>query len=97
MQTIEEKLNLIVSLLLTQKEVLTVDDMCLLTGYSKSFWYKASANRAIPHSSPSGGRIFFDRKSVQEWLMSNPVPTADQIKKQAINYVTLNPRNRGKN
>ncbi len=91
MMTTEEKLNQIISLLLGQKEVLTVDDLCLLTGYSKSFWYKASANRTIPHSSPSGGRIFFDRKTIQEWLMSNPVPTANQIQNQAINYVTLKP------
>lgn len=91
MQTTEEKLNLIIRLLIAQKEVLTVDDLVLLTGYSKSFWYKASANRTIPHSSPSGGRIFFDRKSIQDWLMSNPIPTSDQIQRQAINYVTLNP------
>jgi predicted DNA-binding transcriptional regulator AlpA len=95
MQTVDDKLNLIVRMLLSQKKVFTVDDLCLITGYSKSFIYKASANRILPHSSPSGGRIFFDSEAINEWLLSNPVPTRDQLKAKAINYVTLNPNGNG--
>ena len=84
---IEQKLDLIIRLLFTQKEVLTVNDLSLLTGYSKSFIYKAAASRELPHSSPRHGRIFFDRRAINDWLLSNPVPTKREIENQAINYL----------
>jgi len=80
---IKIQLERIESLLAVQKAVYNVEDLSRITGYSKSFIYKACASRELPHSSPRHGRIFFDREAINLWLLSNPVPTRTELEKQA--------------
>ena len=84
---ITQQLNRIESLLLSQKEVYNVEDLCRVTGYSKSFIYKAAASRELPHSSPRHGRLFFDKAAINKWLLSNPVPTKKEMEEIAIKYL----------
>lgn len=63
-----EKLeNLIVS---TQKEVLNIDELCTLTGLSKSTIYKSTMNGTIPHFKKLK-HLFFDRIEILNWLKEN--------------------------
>lgn len=68
---------------LNTKEVLTTKDVCQMTGFSKSYLYKLTSRRAIPHYKPSGKVVFFNRHEVEAWLQSNRVSTAAEIAGEA--------------
>lgn len=59
--------------LLAKKEVLSVKDLSVYTGLSKSTIYKLTFDRLIPHYKPGGKLIFFNRKEIDAWLQSNRV------------------------
>jgi excisionase family DNA binding protein len=60
---------------LNNKAVLNVAECSAFTGLSVSYIYKLTHTGKIPHSKPNGKLVFFDRKKVEEWLLSNPVET----------------------
>ena len=61
-----KKLEQIERLLVSQKDVLNVDDLSVYTGWSKSFIYKSTAAKKIPHCKPyEGGKmLFFKREQI---------------------------------
>ncbi len=87
---IQEQLTRIESGLLTQKSVLTIEEVVKFTGLSRSYLYKLTSTGRIPHSKPHGKMIYFDRAEVERWLLQNPIKTASQIETEAATYVTLN-------
>ena len=74
MEDLKEQLDRIEQIsLLGVKNVLSFDDVLLLPGFSRSYLYRLTCERKIPHSKPTGKSIFFDRKEVEQWLLSNKV------------------------
>ena len=57
----------------TTKEVLTSDEVARYMGISKSYLYKLTMNRVIPHFKPTGKVCYFDRKELENFLRSNRV------------------------
>lgn len=68
---LEERLQQMEKLLLTNKNVLTFDEACDYTGISRSYMYKLTASGKIPHSKPSGKLIFLNRDRLETWLLAN--------------------------
>jgi len=87
-----EKLDRIERLLASNKEVLTFEETCEYTGISRSYLYKLTAAREIPHSKPNGKMIFFEKKKLNEWLLQNGRKSKMEIEDAAIKY-TLKRRN----
>lgn len=73
--------------LLSSKNVLTFDDVVLLTGLSKSYLYKLTSSNQIPHYKPSGKQLYFDREEIESWLKQNRVATVEETERKATNYV----------
>ncbi|NCB84748.1 MAG: DNA-binding protein [Bacteroidia bacterium] len=67
--------------LLAAKQVLTFDDVAILTGLSKSTLYKLTSQGKIPHYKPSGKMVYFDRKELEKWLRQNRNTTTNPINK----------------
>jgi excisionase family DNA binding protein len=86
---IREQLNRIEGGLLSQKSVLTFDEVVRFTSLSKSYLYKLTSLGKIPHYKPNGKQIYFERAQVEAWLMQNPIKTAQEIEQEAANYVVL--------
>ncbi len=80
---IREQLNRIESGLLSQKNVLTFDEVARFTGLSKSYLYQLSSTNRIPHYKPRGKQIYFERQAVEAWLMQNPIKTNAEIEQEA--------------
>lgn len=78
------------NVLFAQKEVLTLEEVAQYTGLKKSYLYKLTADKAIPHYKPSGKTCFFKRTELEEWLTSNPVATAADITAVAQAYCMRN-------
>ena len=68
------------------KEVLTSDEAAKYLGISKSYLYKLTMQRAIPHYKPMGKMCYFNRLELEKWLQSNRVATDDEITQQAQAY-----------
>ena len=70
--------------LLAAKKVLTIEDVVLLTGLQKSYLYKLTHLRQIPHYKPNGKYIFFDREEIEQWQKQNRVATEMECEQAAI-------------
>ena len=76
--------------LLASKNVLTIDDVALLTGMSKSHIYKLTCSKQIPFYRPNGKLVYFDRQELEGWLKQNRVNTTAEAEQAAITYVMRN-------
>lgn len=72
------------------KEVLTLEEAARYMGVSKSYLYKLTATRAIPHFKPTGKLCFFNRKELEDWLQSNPIATDADLNSRAQTYCMRN-------
>ena len=73
---VRESQQKIETLLLSQKAALNFEELAEYTGFSKSFLYKLSMGNAIPGAyKPTGKQWFFERKAIDQWLLSNKIET----------------------
>ena len=85
-----EALTRIESLMMGQsKSVLNLDEVCSLTGLSKSHIYKLTMAGTIPHYKKSK-HLFFDRGEVEAWMKETRIKTVSELQREAATYVTLN-------
>lgn|SRR5690554_4368528 len=78
-----KKLEGIEKAILSQKDVLTFEEVCSYTGLSRSDLYKLTCTNKIPHSKPFGKMLYFDRREINNWLLQNPT-TIDETELQEI-------------
>lgn len=72
------------------KEILTLDEAAQYTGMKKSYLYKLTASKAIPHYKPNGKNCFFRRTELEDWLTTNPVAAVADLKGKAQAYNMTN-------
>lgn len=89
LQSIDERLKAIETLLLSQKTVLNFDEVAAYTGLSKSYLYKLTSSGGIPCFKPQGKHIYFSKQEIDQWLMQNRKATSAEIESEASTYVTL--------
>lgn len=76
------------STIFTTKEVLTTEEAAAYLGMRKSYLYKLTMNKKIPHYKPMGKVCYFQRKELEEWLLSNRVSTDEELSEKAQDYCT---------
>jgi excisionase family DNA binding protein len=75
--------------LLMEKTVLTLNDLCNYTGYARSYVYKLNMAGKIPGGSKPGGRkLFFDREKIDAWLLGSPILTEEEKESKASTYIS---------
>jgi excisionase family DNA binding protein len=74
---------------LETKEVLTLTEVSIYTGLSKSHIYRLCSSRRIPFFKPFGKVNYFDRQEIIAWLKQNRVATTKEIEGKASTFVTL--------
>ena len=87
-------LDRIEQLLRGQKTVLNFAEACEFTGLSRTYMYKLTHQGRIPHFKPHGKHIYFNREELERWLLQNPVKTAEQKEREAVDYVVRKRRPR---
>ena len=90
---IEERLDRIERLLTNSKDVLTFEEACEYMGVSRSFLYKLTSRRQIPHSKPNGKMIYFEKKKINIWLLQNRRKSNVEIETEALKYSLRNKKN----
>ena len=71
-----------------EKHVLTFEEGCDYLGFKKSYVYKLTSAKIIPHSKPNGKTIFFDKAKLEAWMLSNPSTSLSDKKILASTYIT---------
>lgn len=89
MQKQDDRLRNIENLLFSQKNVLNLDEVCNLTGLSKSHIYKLTSSGRIPFYKQSK-HCFFDRTEIELWLKANRISTMDELERNAADSLILN-------
>jgi len=89
LQSIDDRLRNIETLLLSQKTVLNFEEVAAYTGLSKSYLYKLTSSGGIPCFKPQGKHIYFNKQEIDKWLMQNRKATNLELDNQAATFVTL--------
>ena len=89
---IDERLNRIEKLLIGSKKVLSFDEACDYTGFSRSYMYKLTGSNVIPYSKPNGKIIFFEKEKLDQWLLQNGRKSNQDIEKEASTYISKSKR-----
>jgi len=70
-----------------EKKMLSIDDVSVLTGLSKSHLYKMTCSHQIPYYKPNGKLMYFDEAEIEEWMRQNRIETTDEAEQRALSYV----------
>lgn len=76
-------------MVLAAKSTLTLDDVSLLYGFSKSHIYKLTSSKMIPHYR-KGKMLFFDKAELDQWAKQNRVNTWAEAEQKALAYSVAN-------
>lgn len=72
-----------------QKTILDIDEAALYTKYKKTYIYKLSHNGKIPtHHSKNGGKLFFKREELDDWMTSNRKLSVSQINEKIHSHIS---------
>lgn len=86
-----EKLESIERMLTEQnmlkKEVLNFNEAAQYLEVSHSHLYKLTSSGTIPAYKPNGKKLYFNRKELDQWLLSNKQTSVDEIDQQASDYL----------
>ena len=74
--------------LLGVKEILNIEECSMLTGFTVRAIYGMTHYKRIPYSK-RGGRLFFSKKKIEQWLSEVETPTDEEISRYAETYTTL--------
>ncbi len=72
------------------KKVLSFNEACQYLELSKSYLYKLTSSGAIIFYRPSGKKLYFKRKELDEWLLRNRSKSSDELNQSADNYLIKN-------
>lgn len=87
--SIEQRLERIERLLIiTSKEVLTTSDMAILLNVSESRIRHLTSAREIPYYK-QGGKTYFKKSEIEEWQLSQRIPSNQEIKCKAATYSVI--------
>jgi predicted DNA-binding transcriptional regulator AlpA len=80
---------------MVEKNILNIDDLSKLTGWSKSYIYKKTSDGTLKYSKPLGKTLFFSKDWIESFLMSNTTSTTEELRTQAATIVTLKKQSKG--
>ena len=69
---LDEMIELMKQFNLYRKRILTFNEACVYLELSKSYLYKLTSSRCIPHFCPFGKKLYFKRDDLDQWIMQNP-------------------------
>lgn len=69
------------------EEILSLNEAAQFLKSSKSFVYKLTSQKQIPHYIPSGKKIYFKKSDLESWILKNRVTTVAEIESDTQSYL----------
>jgi excisionase family DNA binding protein len=76
----------------SNEEILSLNEAAKFLCASKSFVYKMTSQKLIPHYIPSGKKIYFKKSDLENWLLKNRIPSGSELETVTECYL-LTPKN----
>jgi len=70
------------------EEILSLSDAAEFLKASKSFLYKMTSQKQIPHYIPSGKKIYFKKSDLESWILKNRVTPVSEIESDTQSYLS---------
>lgn len=70
-----------------ENEFLTIEQASKFLGYKVSTLYKKNSQGEIPYYNPSGGKVLYSKRELEEWI-KNKRQKIGQGMEMFINYLT---------
>lgn len=80
---LQERVNRLENLCYAAKEVLNLEEAATFLGIAKSTLYKMTHLDQIPYFKPSGKLIFFEKKTLIEWVHKAKSKSVEEIQEEA--------------
>ena len=68
------------------KEVLSIEECATFTNLSVAHIYRLTSQRSIPFYKPLGGKIYFKKSEIVNWLLQGRQATDSEIRSKATTY-----------
>ena len=85
LKQIDERLQRIEKMLVEQKTTLDMDEAVGYTKIKKSYLYRLTSEKKIPHYKRDN-KLYFDRAELDAWMKQHPVKSDDEIDSEAATY-----------
>ncbi len=86
-QEITQRLDDLQKLILAgNKEVLSIEECAIYTNLSVNHLYRLTSKREIPFYKPMGGKIYFKKSEIENWLLQGRQATEAEISSRATTY-----------
>ena len=69
------------------EEILSLNEAAKFLKLSKSFLYKMTSQKIIPHYIPGGKRIYFKKSDLEDWILNSRVTPISEFENDTINYL----------
>jgi len=69
------------------EEILSLNEAAKFLCASKSFMYKMTSQKIIPHYIPGGKRIYFKKSDLEDWLLKNRIPPTSELETDTESYL----------
>ncbi len=73
--------------LIAEKDILSFKEALLYMDVSESFLYKLTAKKAIRFTKPNKGKLFFEKKILNEWMLQNPSEDKNNLEEHVFNHL----------
>ena len=70
------------------KDFLTLEELTIYLGQSKSSIYKLTSKKLIPFYSPGGKKLYFKRSEIDSWIYESKVTPIDEVENEVENYIS---------
>ena len=69
------------------RELLTIEECVKLTGLKKSYFYRLTHQKRLPHCKPGGNKVFIRRDDLLRWMEGNKIKTNEEIDRAAAQHL----------
>ncbi len=69
------------------EEILSLNEATKFLKSSKSFVYKMTSQKLIPHFIPGGKKIYFKKSDLEDWLLKNRIPPISELESDTESYL----------
>lgn len=76
--------------LIAHKEILSFREALLYLDISESTLYKLTSKRQIEFSKPNGGKIYFRKADLDNWILQNQFNGARVLEDNILNHLKQN-------
>ena len=83
---LDELKQLIIQQQLLQKEALTFSEAANYLDLSESYLYQLVSRGQVPSYKPNGKKLYFSRKELDQWLLSNKQRSKSEIANEVENF-----------